>query len=191
MLAVNHCLRKGAMRIVLSIVLLVCACDDDDHQVTEIIKDNIETGYNWNFDNEAPAVHEGFLDLTVSASGSSSLAIKSTKAEASGFSYWWLGWTPQDIPIGSSLELQVNIKVTDVTGEGAFIALRGDGDSGVVFFETTQGSKSITGSRDFETYTVKLDSYPKGVNQMLIFLTMHGTSSGTVNFDDILLTSHH
>lgn len=178
MLAVTHYLGRGAMGIFLSILLLVSACDDDEHKVTQIVNDNLESGNKWTFYNVPPAVHEDLLDGTVSASVPHSLAIKSTKAEAAGFSYWSLRWVPEDIPVGSSLELQVNLKVTDVTGEGAFIAMRGDADSGVVFFQTTQDSKSITGNRDFETHTVKLDSYPEGVNQMFIFLIMHGTGSG-------------
>jgi hypothetical protein len=191
MLAATHYLRQGRLAIFLSSTLFFGSCDDDEHKFTQIVSDDLESGNKWTFHNVAPAVHEDLLDGAVSASASHSLAIKSAKAEASGFSFWSLRWAPEDILVGSSLELHVNVKVTDVTGEGAFVAMRGDAGSAVVFFETTQGSKSITGNRDFETYTVKLDSYPEGVSEMFIFLIMHGSSSGTVNFDDISLVSHH
>lgn len=190
MLSTIHFLRRGAMGICLFLTLLFAGCDDDDHKVISIVDDDLESGNNWTFYNVS-VEHEALFDDAVSASTTHSLGIKSNKAEAGGFSYWGLRWVPKDIPVGSSLELQVNVKVTDVTGEGAFVAMRGDGDSGNLFFRTTQGVKPITGNKDFETYTVILDSYPEGVNDVFIFLIMHGSSSGAVNFDDILLVSHH
>ena len=191
MLAVTHFLRRRAMSVFVFLTLLFGACGDDNHPVVQIIDDNLESGNNWTFHNVAPAEHEDFFDNTVSASSSHSLTIKSTKAEPDGFSFWRFTWTPQDIAVGSSLELKVKVKVTDVTGEGAYIALRGDGTSPNVFFETTQGRVAINGNKDFQTYTLKLDAYPEGVNHMFIFLIFDGSSTGSVNFDDISLTSHH
>ena len=190
MLAAARYLRQWAIGIFIFLTLLFGACDDDNHLVAQIIDDNLESGNNWTFHNVAPAVHEDFFDNTVSASSSHSLTIKSTKAEPSGFSFWRLTWTPQDIRVGSSLDLKVKVKVTDVTGDGAYIALRGDGTSPNIFFETTQKRVAINGNKDFQTYTLKLDSYPEGINQMFIFLIFDGKSTGSVNFDDISLTSH-
>ena len=191
MLKVTHYLRRRAMSVFVFLTVLFGACGDDNHVVAPIIDDNLESGNNWTFHNVAPAEHEDSFDNTVSASSSHSLTIKSTKAEPDGFSFWRRVWAPQDIHVGSSLELKVKVKVTDVTGEGAYIALRGDGTSPNVFFETTQGRVAINGNKDFQTYTLKLDSYPEGVNQMAIFLIFDGSSTGSVNFDDISLISHH
>lgn len=101
--------------------------------------------------------------------------------------------TPPDIHVGSSLELTVKVKVTNVTGNGVFVALRGDGDSSSssIFFETTQDVQTINGTADFTSYTVKLDSYPEGVKYIYIFLIMHASSTGSANFDDISLISRH
>jgi len=191
MLAATQNLRRGAMGIFLSAALFFSACDDDDHHVTQIVDDDLESGNIWTFHNVTPAAHEGLLDNTVSASSSHSLEIKSALAESGGFSFWRRTWVPDNITVGSHLELKVKVKLTEVTGSGVYIAFRGDQGSSNVFFKTSQGVQAITGSRDFETYTVNLDSYPEGVDTMYIFLILDGTSAGTAYFDDISLVSHH
>lgn len=176
--------------VLFSMTLLVVACDDDDHKVMTIIEDNMESSIDWGFLNVNDAGHEGIVDNTTSSSPSHSLSIGSTAAKPGAFSFWRATWSPNGIPVGSSLELRVNIKV-DVTGEGAFFALRGDGKSGMVFFQSTQGVQAITGSKDFKTYSLKFDSYPEGVTTMYIFLILDGSSTGVVHFDDVSLVSHH
>ena len=174
------------------ILLLVSACsDDDDHTTTQIVNDDLEGSIAWQFVNVAPASHAGVVVNSVSASSSHSLSITSSEAKSDGFSFWRLVKTPSDIHVGAPLELTVKVRVTNVTGNGVYVALRGDDASNMVFFETTQGSQTINGTADFTTYTVKLDSYPEGVTQIYIFLIMHASSTGSANFDDISLISHH
>jgi len=191
MIAATHYLRQGARCILLSMIIFSGSCDDDEHSSTQIIDDNLESGNIWTFHNVTPAAHEGLLDNTVSSSSSHSLEIKSTLAESEGFSFWRRTWVPDNIPVGSHLELKVKVKLTEVTGNGVYIAFRGDQGTSNVFFKSSQGQQDITGSRDFETYTVSLDSYPEGVETMFIFLILDGNSTGTANFDDISLISHH
>ena len=176
------------------ILLLVSACsDDDDHTTTQIVDDDVEGSIGWQFVNMASATHTGVVVNSASASSSHSLSITSSEVKADGFSFWSLKVTPPDIPVGASLELTVKVKVTDVTGEGVFVALRGDGNSSSssIFFKSTQDNRTIDGTADFTTYSVKLSSYPEGVKNIYIFLMMDGSGTGSANFDDISLVSHH
>jgi hypothetical protein len=185
---------KRTAGLLCGILLLVGACSDDDHHTTtQIVDDDLEGSITWQFVNVAPATHSGVVASSVSASSSHSLSITSSEARSGGFSFWRLNVTPPDIPVGAPLELMVKVKVTNVTGGGVFVALRGDGDSSStpIFFETTEGSQTIDGTADFATHKVKLDSYPEGVKYVYIFLIMDASSTGSANFDDISLISHH
>ena len=174
------------------ILLLVSACSDDDDQTTkQIVNDDLEGSIAWQFVNVAPASHAGVLVNSVSASSSHSLSITSSEAKSDGFSFWRLDITPSDIHVGAPLELTVKVRVTNVTGNGVYVALRGDDNSNNIFFESTQGVQTINGTADFNTYTVKLDSYPEGVKHVYIFLILDASSTGSANFDDISLISHH
>ena len=174
------------------ILLLVSACsDDDDHTTKQIVNDDLEGSIAWQFVNVAPASHAGVLVNSVSASSSHSLSITSSEAKSDGFSFWRLDITPSDIHVGAPLELTVKVRVTNVTGDGVYVALRGDDNSNNIFFESTQGVQTINGTADFNTYTVKLDSYPEGVKHVYIFLILDASSTGSANFDDVSLISHH
>jgi len=174
------------------ILLLVSACSDDDDQATkQIVNDDLEGSIAWQFVNVAPASHAGVLVNSVSASSSHSLSITSSEAKSDGFSFWRLDITPSDIHLGAPLELTVKVRVTNVTGNGVYVALRGDDNSNNIFFESTQGVQTINGTADFNSYTVKLDSYPEGVKHIYIFLILDASSIGSANFDDISLISHH
>lgn len=190
----DNLIAKSTVGLLCGILILGSACsEDDDHTTTQIVNDDLEGSVAWQFVNVAPAAHAGVVVSSVSASSSHSLSIESSAAQPDGFSFWRLNVTPPDIPVGAELELKVKVKVTNVTGEGVSIALRGDGDSSTtpIFFETTQGSKTIEGTADFVTYTVKLNSYPEGVKHIYIFLIMDAPGTGSANFDDISLISHH
>ena len=175
------------------ILLLVSACsdDDDDHTTKQIVNDDLEGSIAWQFVNVAPASHAGVLVNSVSASSSHSLSITSSEAKSDGFSFWRLDITPSDIHVGAPLELTVKVRVTNVTGDGVYVALRGDDNSNNIFFESTQGVQTINGTADFNTYTVKLDSYPEGVKHVYIFLILDASSTGSAHFDDVSLISHH
>jgi hypothetical protein len=173
------------------ILLLVSACSDDDHITKQIVNDDLEGSNAWQFVNVAPASHAGVLVNSVSASSSHSLSITSSEAKSDGFSFWRLDVTPSDIHVGAPLELTVKVRVTNVTGDGVYVALRGDDNSNNIFFESTQGIQTINGTADFNTYTVKLDSYPEGVKHIYIFLILDASSTGSAHFDDISLSSHH
>jgi hypothetical protein len=190
----DHFVLKGMAHLLLAFLLIISACSDDDEpSVHQIVNDDVEGSIAWQFVNVAPAAHAGVVVNSASASSSHSLSISSSEVKADGFSFWSLKVTPPDIPVGASLELTVKVKVTNVTGEGVFVALRGDGDSSSspIFFESTQDIRTIDGTADFTTYGVKLDSYPEGVTQIYIFLIMDASGTGTANFDDISLISHH
>lgn len=189
----SSCLLNWPARLLFGLVFILSACsDDDEHTRTTLVNDNLEGTVAWQFVNVAPADHAAQIASSVSASSSHSLSTISSVVAANGFSFWRLAVTPSDIPVGASLELTVKVKVTNVTGNGVFISMRGDDDSpNSLFFKTTQGLKTINGSSDFANYSLTLDSFPEGVKYLYIFLIMDGTSTGSVNFDDISLVSHH
>jgi len=185
-----HLDQKPLKAIFLFFVLLV-ACSDDDHKTLQIVNDDLEGANSWQFVNVSPAAHSGGINITEFASASHSLGIKSSVAVGSGFSYWSYWWTPKNIPVGSKLELTVKVKVEGVTGPGTYVALRGDIGTGSGFFESTQGKQTISGSQEFATYKVTLESFPEGITAMAIFFVLDGTSTGAAFFDDISLVSHH
>lgn len=183
-------IRLAASGLLFLTVVFISSCSEDEHTITQLLEDDLEGANGWVFVNVAPADQEGVLDNAISASSTHSLSITSS-SEAGGFSFWRYTILQPDVPVGASLELTVKVKVSAITGAGAFVALRGDQSGSSVFFKTTQGFRVINGTNDFTTYKVNLESFPEGVDTMYIFLILDGASTGTVHFDDISLTSHH
>ena len=190
MLGSIQVLRRGATAMFLSLILFSVSCDDDDQKAAQLINDTLEDGNAWKFFNAGDAGHIGLLEERASASLSHSLFSRSS-LESSGYSQWVLTLQAPKVQPGSALELTVKVKVSELTGEGAIVAIRGDKkNSAYGFLETTQNKISINGTKDFESYTVKVDSYPDGIVIMYVFLILHGNSRGDVYFDDVFLVAH-
>src|SRR5690349_9373631 len=133
----RYLILKRPVHLFFAFVFLISACSDDDkHSGVQVVNDNLEGSIEWQFVNVAPAAHSATVASSVSASSSHSLSTTSVE-QSTGFSFWRLGVTPSNIPVGASLELSVKVKVANVTGDGVFIALRGDDDSpNSLFFKT-------------------------------------------------------
>ena len=136
-------IRYVASGFLLLLILFIVSCSDDDHTVTQVLDDDLEGANGWVFLNVAPADHEGILDNSFSSSSIHSLSTTSSSAQAGGFSFWRFSIPRPDIPVGASLELTVKVKVSDVTGDGAFIAMRGDKNSSSLFLRQPRVSNQL------------------------------------------------
>lgn len=92
-----------------------------------------------------------------------------------------------NISIGAKLTLKAKIK-TALVGPGVSIVIRGDKGSQQVFFTSTQGKTPITGTKEFTEYSLVLDSYPGGIDNLLIYLVYLPKTTGSVYFDDVSMT---
>jgi hypothetical protein len=156
---------------------------------TVIFNDSINgNASNWEYAHFGESNHSGEISTTLFSSPSSSLKISAT--EPTEFSYWRYAFSPEGIAQGSRLTMEVNVSLDNVTGEGVFIAIRGDSDDGMVFFETTQGTTSITGTSPFTKFTVELPYYIERTKTLNLFLIMGDNSTGTAYFDDIVITKY-
>lgn len=156
---------------------------------TIIINDSINgNDTNWEYSNFGNSSHSGEISTTHFTSSGSSLKISAT--EPSDFSFWRYSFSPEGIQQGSRLTVDVNVRLDNVNGEGVFIALRGDSDDGTVFFRTTQGTKTITGTFPFTKYSLELPYYIEKVKTLNLFLIMGGNATGTAYFDDIVITKY-
>ncbi|HEY5825801.1 MAG TPA: hypothetical protein VIT44_15610 [Cyclobacteriaceae bacterium] len=158
-------------------------------QRVEIMRDSIAASNSWFFDNTREPEDKGTVNAAFSSSKGHALSISSASTSTTGFSSWAYRITPSDIPVGSRLVLKLKVKLNEVTGNGVYVALRGDVQSENVFFVTTEGNQKISGTQEFKEYSIKLNYYPQDVSAIWIFLIMD-TSTGTAYFDDIELVNY-
>jgi hypothetical protein len=156
----------------------------------EIFNDSIKKVNSWHFFNVQPVNHNGIVTNLAFASSTHSLSINSSTSSPEGFSSWSYHLSPSNIPVGSALVLKAKIKMVDLTGNGVYMAMRGDTGNSANFFITTQGSKTIMGTQDFYEYSVKLNYFPGQVSSLYIYLLLDGTATGSVYFDDISIINY-
>lgn len=96
-----------------------------------------------------------------------------------------------NIPAGSKLTLKGKIKAVNLDGKGVALAIRGDktvnGQGLVAGFITTEGRTLITGTHEFEDYTLTIDSYPGNMDYIVVMLFYLPGTTGTVYLDDVTL----
>jgi hypothetical protein len=103
-------------------------------------------------------------------------------------SYWYQNFLGI-IPRGKTLTLKAKIKAEDLSGQGASIAVRCDGDTaGNLAFSTSQGKSDISGTFEWKEFTVTLDKVPENTRSIIIFLIYLPNTTGKVSFDDVILT---
>jgi hypothetical protein len=155
-----------------------------------ILNEKISVDSKWLYKIANGANHQGTIVSTIFSSPSYSLAIQSI-ASSSGFSYWQYNFMPENIEVGSDLLLKVKVKATGLTNGGAYLYFNAFVDNEVVFVYTTKGKDISIGTHDFKEYTIKVNYFPEKVTELNIFLVLDGTSSGSVNFDDIQLLKYN
>jgi hypothetical protein len=129
---------------------------------------------------------------TEAVSGTHSLSLRDAAGRTGFFSFWAQTITVSD-PSRMTLELSVAIKVAELQGEGVAIAIRGDdaslrnGDAEA--WATTRGSTLVRGTQDWTTYSVQLGGLEAAIDQITVYLMYLPNSSGTVYFDDAVLSA--
>jgi hypothetical protein len=97
-----------------------------------------------------------------------------------------------NIPAGKEIILRASIKCENVTGRGVAIAVRGDdsssGNPEANFFISSEGDIRITGTKDWEEYSLPITILPPNIDYLAILLVFLADSRGTVYFDDITLS---
>jgi hypothetical protein len=147
---------------------------------------------SWIYVRTPGCTNKGELSSSAFVSPGTCLAIKSDSPSASAddFSCWMHVFNPQGIKQSTKLVFLVNVKLADVTNGGVYLALRGNSDSKLTFFNTTQGVKKITGTSDFIEYSVEVPYYISLTQNINLFLILDGQSTGTTYFDDITLINY-
>jgi len=104
-------------------------------KATLIFNDTLSVASNsWIY--KSSGTQQGILSTSVFFSPSTSLEIKSSGSPSSSASYWYKIISPDGINQSDKLVLKVNIKLQNVEGSGAYIALYGDTDSKTIFFQS-------------------------------------------------------
>ncbi len=116
-----------------------------------------------------------------------SLKISRTNIDTAKIWYWYQKYSGK-IPVGLDLTLKAKIKGLNLSGNGASIAIRCDGATPDLQFETTQSVVNINGTFDWTTYTVSLSNVKSNVTSIYVFLIYLPKTTGTVYFDDVTLT---
>lgn len=126
------------------------------------------------------------------ASGTRSLALSPAAGPTTDFAFW-TQTVDVSSPVGMTFELSVDVKLEDVLGDGIAVAIRGDDTAQqnlvAEVFATTQGRVTVSGSQDWTTLSVKLNSVPKEVDKITVYLLYLPNASGKAYFDDATLSA--
>jgi hypothetical protein len=155
-------------------------------QPTTILNEEISNNSKWFYKIVNGANHSGKIDSTIFSSSLYSLAIQSNTM-SSGGSYWQYHFAPENIKVGSDLLLKVKIRANGLTNGGAYLFFNAFVNEELVFYYTSDIS---IGNHDFKEYSIGVNYFPDKVTELNIFLILDGTSSGSVNFDDIQLLKY-
>lgn len=180
----------------LSLALLINSCKKEEAQPQTplIANGTVEQGFQgwfFNYDTQHPTNPNGYdYGFTAEAASSPRNSLKvncnQVKNDTAFCYYGQQKISTATIPIGAKVTLKAKIK-TVLKGNGVSLAIRGDKDGKSVFFATTQGKTSITGTQEFTEYSAVVDSYPGNVDNLLIFLVYLPGTTGYVYFDDVSL----
>lgn len=129
---------------------------------------------------------------TEASSGARSLSLSDIAGSTGFFSFW-----AQTLPVGNvagmTLELSVEIKTSDVRGEGIALAIRGDDQSlrnaDAEAWATTRDSILIQGTQEWTRYSVQLSDLEATIDRVTVYLMFLPNTSGIVYFDDAVLSS--
>jgi hypothetical protein len=158
---------------------------------TIVFSDSISLPNPWIYSSVGATTNSGMITSDAYSSPTHSLQITSTSAAAANtFSSWAYALPTTNFPIGSALAVKVRIKLVNVTGNGIYVAIRGDGTNGIAFFNSTQSNLTISGTSDFTGYSVRCPYFPENVTSIRIFLILDGSSSGTAFLDDVRVVNY-
>lgn len=162
--------------------------------INDITNGNMESGnYSpdyWWYGSADNSLFNFAWDSSEYLSANHSLKISSEGSE-DHFAIWAQTISASEL-IGKKITLNVNIKAQNLTGQGVYIAIRGD-DTPVPLgsaeqFTTTQGNEQITGSFDWKKFSVTLNNVQSSMKSFTFYLIYGTNTSGTAFFDDVSLT---
>lgn len=135
------------------------------------------------------------FEFSIEASASGEYAIKMTGGQVKNDSVYCSlnqSFSPAGIPVGSKVTLKAKIKTVNMVGTGMAVALRGNKLENnlpkTTFFKSTQGYVPITGTNEFEEYSVTVDSYDGNSDSISAFIFYLPKTSGVAFIDDVSVT---
>ncbi len=93
----------------------------------------------------------------------------------------------RDVPETADLILTVSVKLQSVVGTGVAIAGGLDIDGQILTFESTENDLVLTGTSDFQTYSLMIPYFPNKPPDITLVLVMLHNTTGVAYFDDIRL----
>ncbi len=144
---------------------------------------------HWSRSVFAPPNHEFAWTTDEAASGEKSLSISAPKAVDS-FVFWTQAPSFDELRTGDAVVLRGAVKTDGMTGEGVSIAVRVDDVVAEVDndFASTQFIFDITGTSDWQYFTVSIPEVTVTPGWLSVFLVYLPNTTGTAYFDDLSLT---
>jgi hypothetical protein len=183
---------KKLLPVVVALLIFSCKKDEPAPEPVEIaVNGNLENGSTsldgW-FTSGSNSVFNIEWTDTYASSGSKSIMISSDAGDSQQFAYWG-EQICDNVRVGKKIVLKVKVKA-NLVGTGVSLALRADDSrtstSGLEFVSTQQ-FKSITGTFDWQEFSVEMSAVPNGTQCLDIFLVYLQNTSGEVYFDDVSL----
>jgi hypothetical protein len=176
-----------------TLYLALMNCSDDPEPANQLlINKDMEAGASspngwWDL---SQTVYTTEWTTDEASSGTKSLKISATQADANNFAFWAQSYMGV-IPVGKDVVLSVKVKCKNVTGPGISIAIRGDNadtsNSIAEQFSTTQGITNISGEFDWTTYQVRLNGIQSDIKSLTVYFVFLPNTIGSAYFDDASL----
>ena len=183
------------MMLIGVIIIFTVSCDESTDPVDNgpsnlLLNSDIEGGEDGLPTYWTP-MQVGNYELTWSSgtsfSGTHSLKVSIDQMDTENFVGWYQT-VCMYVPVNQDITFKAKIKLENVTGDGIFIAVRGDDRNGENhYFDTTQGEREITGTHDWQEYSISFERFSNLVQCISVFLIYSSNTTGTVYFDDVKL----
>lgn len=163
--------------------------------LTDVVNGDFETGIttpdDWWTGYSSEEFEFGWETKTYSSASHS--AKISSSGSGDKFTFWAQTITAAKLT-GKKITLKVKVKSSDLSGNGLYIAIRGDNteipSGSAEVFSTTQGKQKIVAPLDWKEFSVTLDTVPNEIKSLTFYLIYGTKTSGTVYLDDVSLTSN-
>ena len=172
---------------------LSLSVENADAGVTSVTNGGVESGEenpdNWWFGSGDYNAFKFNWNDAVYSSPYHSLEITS-KGSGDKFAFWAQTISAEQV-VGKSITVNVKAKTSDFSGNGVYVAIRGDDTllpyGSAEVFKTTQNIETHTGDFDWTTISVTLDSVPANIKSITVYLLYGTETAGTVYFDDLTM----
>lgn len=160
-----------------------------------IFKEDFENESEWTriiTDTDSEIRNKFNLDISFDETLNSNAAIiQSTEKQNDVIAFWRFDLHPEDIPVGSILDLSATISTEQLEGEGAGLAFRIESgpqnNLELTGFASTENLISISGTEQ-NRFVTTIPYSPSEIYTISLFLMSHQNTEGKVSFDDLELT---